>query len=250
MKKILFGIIAFTAVSLTACAQSHNGQDQTQTNSSMNRDRSGNRHGGHDGMMKDLNLTDAQKQQASAINADFKSKMDDLNKHDNMSVKDFRTQKENLENNKKARFEAILSPDQKSKFAEIKNNRGGRDGMMANRGDDKDGMRDRNGMGNHGDRGNRMGNGNIEKMQSDLGLNNDQVSRMKADGESFKMKADAIKSNTSLSDDQKKSQFMQLRKEREQSFKSYLTPDQIKKMDEMKAKRWKDSKNQRDIKTT
>ena len=89
-----------------------------------------------------------------------------------------------------------------------------------------------------------------KKMQSELGLTSDQVAKMKADRENFKAKAEAIKNNTSLSENQKKEQFMQLRKEREESLKSYLNADQIKKMEEMKSKRWDNSKNKRSMKTT
>jgi hypothetical protein len=46
----------------------------------------------------------------------------------------------------------------------------------------------------------------------------------------------AIRNNESLSADQKRSQFESLQKEREASMKSYLTADQIAKLDQLKAK--------------
>ena len=190
----------------------------------MDHDRGGHGHGQMDGrMMKDLNLSDAQKQQITSINDDFKSKMEQLNRNDNMKVKDFRSQKERLESDRKARFESVLTADQKNKLATLKNNREDKDG---NRNDNSDRMEK-----------NRM------DMQSQLGLTSDQSARMKADRENFKAKAEAIKNNTSLSDQQKKDQFMQLRQDREQAMKSYLNADQIKKLEEMKSKRWDDSKN-------
>ena len=188
--------------------------------------------------MKDLNMTDAQKQQMKSINEDFRSKMQDLKKNDNITVKDFKARKEALFNDRKARVDAILTADQKNKLAQFKNDHGD---QFASRDRDRDGD-------HHG--GGRMNGDRMEKMQSELGLTSDQVAKMNADRENFKAKADAIKNNTSLTDQQKKDQFMQLRKEREESFKSFLTPDQIKKLEEMKSKRSEDWKNKRAMKTT
>ncbi|MEP6617493.1 MAG: hypothetical protein ABJA57_12975 [Ginsengibacter sp.] len=228
MKKILLGLIAIASITLSANAQVQREQTDKIDHSMGDHGKGGRGHGGHmDGRMyKDLNLSDAQKQQMKSINGDFKSKMDDLNKHDNLSVKDFRAQRESLENAKKAQFESILTADQKNKLATLKNERG--------------------------DKGNMTGRGGeqMEKMQSQLGLSNDQVARMKAERESFKTKAELIKNNSSLSNDQKKTQFLQLRKEREQNFKTFLNADQMKKFEEMKSKRWDDSKTKRSMKTT
>lgn len=233
MKRIFLGFIAIASITLSAGAQVQRQQSDNMKNHSMDdHGKLGRGHGEHmNGMkMKELNLTDAQKQQVSSINADFKNKMDELNKHDNLTVKDFRAQKEALESARKSQFESILTPDQKNKLAELKNNHGS--------------WKERQGMAGN-DRNKRM-----EKMQSQLGLTSDQVAKMKADRESFRGKAEAIKSNTSLSEEQKKEQFMQLRKDREQSLKSYLNADQIKKLEEMRSKRWDDSKTKRSMKTT
>lgn len=233
MKRIFLGVIALVSITLSAGAQVQRQQsDNMKNHSTDDHGKFGRGHGEHMNgmMMKELNLTDAQKQEVSSINADFKNKMAELNKHDNMTVKDFRAQKEALENARKTQFESILTPDQKNKLAELKNNHGD--------------WKDREGMAGN------EGNKRMEKMQSQLGLTSDQVAKMQADRESFRSKAEAIKNNTSLSEEQKKEQFMQLRKDHEQSFKSYLSADQIKKLEEMKSKRWDDAKTKRSMKTT
>jgi Spy/CpxP family protein refolding chaperone len=234
MKKILLGLITIFSISLSAGAQ----VQRDQSNNSMDHSKMGDHrkfgrgHGDHMNgmMMKELNLTDAQKQQMKSINEDFKNKMQELNKHDNMSVKDFRAQKESLMKDRKSKFESILTADQKARLATLHKDHNGR------KGDGKEGnvMRGKDGM----------------NMESELGLTTEQASKIKADRENFKVKAEAIKNNTSLSEDQKKEQFMQLRKEREQSLKSYLNADQIKKLEEMKSKRWDNAKNKRSMKTT
>ena len=53
----------------------------------------------------------------------------------------------------------------------------------------------------------------------------------------YKTKEEAIKNNQALSTDQKNEQMKALREERKNSFRSILTPDQAKKMEEMKQKR-------------
>ena len=251
MKKIFLGLVAITAITFTAGAQVQRNQDETSQNSTMNHERWGRHGGGRDGgMMKDLNLTDAQKQQMKSINEDFRSKMQELKKNDNITVKDFNARKEVLFNDRKSKVDAILTADQKNKLAQFKNDRGDR-GQFADRDDDRN-KGDRMSGDRDGDHqgGGRMNGDRMEKMQSELGLTSDQIARMKADRESFKAKADAIKNNTSLTDQQKKDQFMQLRKEREESFKSFLNPDQIKKLEEMKSKRSEEWKTKRAMKTT
>ena len=72
------------------------------------------------------------------------------------------------------------------------------------------------------------------KMKSTLDLTDEQVAKLKTQKESFKSKAEAIKNNESLTADQKKDQLKALRDEKRNSFKSILTPDQLKKLEEMK----------------
>ena len=91
MKKIIAGLFAVAAFTFSAFAQTNdNTTDQKQWN------KVG--HGFHKGHyakgMEKLNLTDAQKQQMKSINEDFKTRMQSLNKNDNMMVKDQRAQRE------------------------------------------------------------------------------------------------------------------------------------------------------------
>jgi len=64
-----------------------------------------------------------------------------------------------------------------------------------------------------------------------------RLQKMKAKREEFKTKEEAIKNNQSLAGDQKIEQLKSLREERKNSFKSFLTPEQTKKLEEMKHNR-------------
>ncbi|MEO5783116.1 MAG: hypothetical protein ABIQ07_07590 [Ginsengibacter sp.] len=211
MKKIITGLFAIAAFIFSAVAQTN---ENTTDQKKLNKEGHGF-HKGHDGMgrgMEKLNLTDAQKQQMKSINEDFKTRMQALNKNDNMMVKDQRAQKESLMQERKNKISAILTPEQKTQFEQMHKSMEMRDGKM----------------------GNRMQGGRMEHMKTELGLTDAQLAKMKAGSESFRIRAKAIHDNTSLSADQKKTQFEALHKERENSYKSFLTAEQIAKMDQMK----------------
>lgn len=226
MKKIITGLFAIAVFTLSATAQNQNDQDKQ-----MDRDGHGFRKGNEgNGMrgMENLNLTDAQKTQIKSINEDFKTKMQALNKNDNITVKDARTQRQALMQERKNKISGILTADQKTKFDQSGNQKGMRDG-------------------NDGGRFDKGGDANrMNQMKTDLGLTDDQIAKMKAGNESFKQRSEAIRSNQSLSEDQKKLQLETLRKDREASFKSYLSADQISKLSQMKGNRnggdWKEKR--------
>lgn len=54
-----------------------------------------------------------------SINEDFKTRMQSLNKNDNMMVKDFKSQKESLMQERKNKISAILTPEQKTQFDQM-----------------------------------------------------------------------------------------------------------------------------------
>ncbi len=83
------------------------------------------------------------------------------------------------------------------------------------------------------------------EMKSSLNLTDAQVSQLKSQHENFKSNADAIKENTTLSQDEKKQQFMKLRKRNEENEKSVLTAEQFQKKEQLRNSRMKDMKNKR-----
>ena len=208
MKQIFIGLIAICAITFSAGAQTMEAKNEAGHSGHHQK-----HHGKHDKamMFKNLNLSDAQKQQVKSMNENFKNKMQALKKNDNMTVKDFRLQKEALMAERKTNFQSILTHEQKNKIEQNKKD------MMAKH--------------------SQMHEKRMEKMKTELSLTNDQVAKMKAQREAFKAKAETIKNDQSLTQDQKKDQFMTLRKEQKENFKSILTADQQKKLEERKNKR-------------
>lgn len=137
MKKIIAGLFAIAAFTFSASAQDQTNTDQKQ----WNRDGQG-MHRGHDGggmrMMQQLNLTDAQKQQMKSINEEFKSKMQTLNQNDNLLVKDARTQRKSLMEERNNRISAILTPEQRTQFEQFRKEHEGDRGDWKNKGKDGD----------------------------------------------------------------------------------------------------------------
>ena len=131
MKKIIAGLFAIAAFTFSAAAQDQTNTDQKK----WNKERHG-MHKGHDGKgFEKLNLTDAQKQQMKSINEDFKTRMQTLQKNDNILVKDMKEQRKALMEERKNKVLAILTPEQKTQFEQVRKEHG-------SRGDFKNKMKD------------------------------------------------------------------------------------------------------------
>lgn len=173
----------------------------------------------HDMMMKQLNLTDAQKQQIKSINSEYKNQVNDLEKNETITLKDYRVKKANLEKERKAKFQAILTSDQKNKIAQAKKERSEKREMMAQK--------------------------RIEKMKTDLNLTDAQVSKIQEQRNSSIAKAKTIREDSTLTNEQKKEQLMNLVKSSKESMNNILTADQLKKKEDMRNSRINDMKNKR-----
>jgi Spy/CpxP family protein refolding chaperone len=204
MKTLLTAIIAIAALSFSATAQ-----EQKPMGKPNGAHHQGMKQRGM--LMQQLNLTEAQKTQMKAINMDFKTKMEELKKQDNITVKEFNARKEALQAERKNKTMALLTDEQKGKMEALKKEKQDKMKMMQAK--------------------------HIERMQSNLNLSNDQVTKLKAKNDELDQKMNALKSNTSLPLDQKRAQMQQIRQERKAFMESILTDDQKKKMEEMKSKR-------------
>jgi hypothetical protein len=214
MKKIAVLSLAFAALSLSVSAQQK--REMKGEKQGMHR-MHGQRH--HKmGMMKNMNFSDAQKAQLKANRDEYKQKMQELNKDENITVKEQRDRKTALRNEQKARFQALLTPDQKTKMADAKIQ------MQAKR--------------------KEMSAKRMDMMKSKLALSDDQVSKLKAQQEATHSQMQALKNDQSLSREDKMVKMKSIMQSSKDQRKSIFTADQLKKMDEMKKDRkdWKQSK--------
>lgn len=224
MKKHLIALSALALFTVAANAQTKTipGAADQQHSSYMHHKNFGegmHKHHGNHMMMKKLNLTEAQKQQAKEINADFKNQVSNLEKSDKITLKDYREKKANLEQERKSKFMAILTQDQKNKIASARKHRGEKMHEMTEK--------------------------RMDKMKTDLNLTDVQVAKLKEQRSVSMSQAKTIRENSSLTHDQKKEQLMSLMKSNKENMKNILTADQLKKREEMRKDRIDDMKNKR-----
>jgi Spy/CpxP family protein refolding chaperone len=224
MNKYLAALTAFIIITITATAQTKsNSSDGTTPPPKMGmhhkRGYAMHQFHHHGMMMNQLNLTDAQKQQVKDLNTDYKNQLSGLEKDDNITLKDYRSKKASIEQERKSKFQALLTTDQKNKIAQAKKGRSEKMKMMAQT--------------------------RMEKMKTDLNLTDDQVAKMQAQRESSIEQMKAIRENSSLSEEQRKAQLMDLRKSNHDSMNNILTADQLKKKEELRNNRMTEWKNKR-----
>ena len=222
MKKYLVALTVFTLMAFAVNAQS---TDNSAKNSPT--DQTGKIHSKHAYHMhkrhhnlvaiQQLNLSDEQKQQVKTMNEDYRNKIKNLEKDDNITLKDYRSQKADLEKERKSKFQDILTTEQKDQISQAKKDRSERMKMISQK--------------------------RMDKMKTDLNLTDDQVAKIQDERKSMIDHAKAIKENSSLSDEQKKEQFMNLRKTSRDNINKILTADQLKKRDELRSRRMKNMKN-------
>ena len=203
MKKIFALTLAFAIAGFSLSAQ--------QTREMKSHKKSHSMQHGKEDMVKDLNLTDAQKAQLKVNREAGKAKMEALNKQDNLTVKEMRERKAALMQEQKASMQALLTPEQKATLAADKSNMAGKRKNM------------------NGQRG--------EAIKEKIDLSNDQAAKLKAHNEATHAKMKAIQNNQSLSIEQKKAQMKAVKETSKTQRNSILTTAQIQKMDEMKKER-------------
>ncbi|MCW3090755.1 MAG: hypothetical protein JWP81_1824 [Ferruginibacter sp.] len=199
MKKIVIALFALAAFTVTA-----NAQETRKMNP--HRQMHGNAM-----MMKELNLSAAQREQLEAARETTKMQLAELNKNENITVKEYKAKKAAILKTQKEAMEQVLTAEQKKQLAEARKNfKAKHEQFSAKR---------------------------LESMKTNLNLSDDQVAKIKANHEASQAKAKTIFENSQLTPAEKKEQLMAMRKEQKESFKQVLTPEQINKMEELKKQR-------------
>jgi Spy/CpxP family protein refolding chaperone len=161
---------------------------------------------GHHMDMKALNLTDTQKEQLKTNREEFRKKMEELKKQDNISVKEWRSRMQSLKDEQKTKMQSIFTSEQKDKLAKMRT-----EGMEKH----KETMDKRGGM-----------------MKEKLGLSDAQSAKLEKNRTEAMNKMKAIKENKSLTDEQRKEQLKELHKKQKEEMKAVLTEEQLKKLKE------------------
>ena len=201
MKKIISLTLAFAIFGFSVSAQQNRQMKSHKKGNAMHQ-------GQKKDMMKDLNLSDAQKAQMKTDREANKAKMEALKQQDNLTVKEMRERKAALMQEQKAQMDRLLTAEQKATVAARKTSmEGKRKQMDAKRGAD---------------------------MKDKLGLSNDQGAKLKALNQANQAKIKAIQANASLTQEQKKTQTKAIKEAAKAERQNILTAEQIQKMEAMK----------------
>lgn len=201
MKKLAMLLLMAGTITLSASAQQKE----------FRKGHHGRKHHRGDMMAKQLNFSEDQKKQAASYKQDLRKQMQELNKQENITVKEQRDRKAAILKSHKAKMDGLLTAEQKTKMAELKKQ--------------------------YKERKQQHYAKRMDKMKTQLGLSETQVAQMKQQHETLSVKRKAIMDNQSLSREQKKEKMMALRTEAKAERSKIFTPDQLKKLDEMKKNR-------------
>jgi len=153
-----------------------------------------------------LNLTEEQKGKMKSINQDLRKQMEDLNKQDNITVKESREKREALRKDHQAKFQSILTQEQKVQMEKDKEARKAK--------------------------AKEFGEKRAARMKEELKLTEEQSAKMAESRKQVGEKMKAIRENGSLTSEQKREQSKELMKKQKENMKSILTEEQLQKMKE------------------
>src|SRR5688500_4566985 len=213
MKRIITS--AFVILLIIGAAQAQSASTEK------NKTHKEHRKGGFDG----LNLSADQQAKMKSLREDFKKQASELKGNTQLSEADKKTRRQELHKQHRAQVEAVLTPAQKAELAKKKAEwkAAGKEGKKgAKRGGDKF---------TKGRKGGDIRGGGFEK---ELNLSADQQAKLIQIRTDFRSKAQALRSDKALSQEQKRTQMKELMKQQQGQFKSVLTKEQIEKMQSRK----------------
>lgn len=165
----------------------------------------------HGGVYHQLHLTEEQKAKFRTLNDDFRQKMTELRKNEDVTVKEWKSRREGLKKDYRTNLQNVLTSDQKK--------------QLENRKEQQRSIRqvDRHAA--------------MEKTKIRLGLSDEQAARLQADRTELATRMKAVREDKSLTDEQKRTQWKELRKAHKESLEKLLTQEQLKRLHEKQTRR-------------
>jgi Spy/CpxP family protein refolding chaperone len=201
MKKAFIGMAFAALLALGASAQD-------QSNSLTDRPK-GHHHNRID-KLQQLNLSDDQKTELKSITEDYKTQMTDLKKsEDKITVTEWKSKMSTIRKDHHEKVQKVLTDEQKASLKKMKHER-------------------RSDMRKHG------GRRNLEHMKKELNLTDEQVTALKKNHEDMAQKFKTIRADKSMTEDQKKAELKEFKKQQHESLKSILSAEQLQKLEQQK----------------
>lgn len=196
MKKVIVLAIGLTGLVFSSNAQETGTQPQHST------------HHRQKFTHKNLNLTEAQKEQLKAHRQSSRAQLAELEKNENLTVKEYKARKAEIRKSQKEQMDQLLTEEQKLALSNAGMNREGRSSEH-----------------------HRF---NMDKMKSSLNLSEEQVSKLKQHQNKRKIEIQAIKGDKQLTAEERKERMKEIKVESKTLYKEILTPAQFEKMQLMK----------------
>ena len=164
--------------------------------------------GMHKGMMMapKLNMTDDQKTKMKSLHETFRKEMSELKKNEDITVKEWKSKRATLVKKHHDAMQNVFTPEQKAQIEKMKLERKSKAAAFEK---------------------NRM-----EKMKTELGLTDAQVSKFNKLHESTRTQMKAIFDNAQLDKTQKREQMQAVMKKHKEELNSIYTDEQKKKLEE------------------
>jgi Spy/CpxP family protein refolding chaperone len=231
--KRLFTSALILALSIGAAQAQQSNQGKGEGHKKEHRGHQGDHKGG--GFEK-LNLSADQKAKMQSLKEEFKKESEALKAQENtLTAAQMKEKRKALHEKHQAQMQAILTKEQKDQVAQMKTEHKG--AAHARKGEksrfdssargNRDGFRGQKGAG--GERG--------AEFAKELNLTADQKTRMQQIRTDFRSKMEAVRNNSALTQEQKRTQFQALSKAQQEQMKSILTKEQIEKMQSLRKER-------------
>ena len=176
-----------------------------------------------------LNLSGDQKARLQSIREDFKKQSADLKNNTQLSAEEKKNQRKALQEQFRTQSAAVLTPAQKDQIAKMK-----AEWKEKNKNEKRDWKKD-----GQASVGKSKGMNRGQGFQKELGLTTDQQQKMEQVRNDFRTKFTSLRSDNTLTQEQKKEKMRELRQQQQEQMKSILTPDQIQKMESTRQHRGK-----------
>lgn len=205
MKRILTGALAL--VLFTGAAQAQLKQDTAKVHHRGNRNM----------MMKQLNLTSDQQAKLKSIHEAEKKDMQSLKENKSLSADQLKSQRHELHKKYQAQTRSVFTPSQQEQLQKMKADK--KEGFRKD-GQKKDGK--------------HLAKRKLKKQLNLTQDQKDQLAKMRA---AIKSQVNSVRSNNSLTEDQKKEKMHSIRKDQREKFQSVLTKEQSEKLQSLKKER-------------
>lgn len=174
-----------------------------------------------------LNLSEDQKARLKTVREDYKKQSADLKNNTQLSADEKQKRRKELHQQFRSQSDAILTPAQKDQLA---NNKA--EWKEKSKAGKKEWKKDSR-AGNNKRKGMQRG----QDFQKELGLSTEQQQKMEQLRNDFRNKFSSLRSDNSLTEDEKKERMQVMRKQQQDQMKSILTPEQIQKMESLRQQR-------------